>query len=201
MSANKLEAFENLRRFLPSGPRRHVKVSEILNDGNQVTSRKPEHLPKREHSHVVPNERSPFKCYGCGRSRVIKSRCPTCNPDFSQRIDVAANHVNAYAAETRRNPRLTPIDIVIYHDVLLDIFSAMDEVSNTFPNGYLWVGLSQKYQQIFFTSTTRPVELRKTVPSRVRLPFTFGRMMNLIGTDLLSISTITWVVNTSLVVC
>ncbi|GFU00484.1 hypothetical protein TNCV_4953951 [Trichonephila clavipes] len=43
--------------------------------------------------------------------------------------------------------------------VLLDI-SAMDGVSNSSPNGYLWVGLSQKYQQVFFTSRTKPAELR-----------------------------------------
>ncbi|GFT06573.1 protein ZBED8 [Nephila pilipes] len=34
--------------------------------------------------------------------------------------------------------------------VLLVIFSAMDRVSNSSPNPYLWVGLSQKYHQAFF---------------------------------------------------
>ncbi|GFY78774.1 hypothetical protein TNIN_452811 [Trichonephila inaurata madagascariensis] len=66
---------------------------------------------------------------------------------------------------------------------LLDIFSAMDGVSNPSPNGYLWVGLSQKYQLAFFTSRTKP-ELRKSVPRRVRFPFAFGRIMNLVKTDL-----------------
>ncbi|GFU42964.1 uncharacterized protein NPIL_190861 [Nephila pilipes] len=59
--ADKLEAFHNILRSLPSGPRRHVKASETLNDGNQVRSRKPERLPKKEHSHDVPNERSPIQ--------------------------------------------------------------------------------------------------------------------------------------------
>ncbi|GFU08644.1 uncharacterized protein NPIL_14751 [Nephila pilipes] len=83
MLVEKLEAFDNIRRSLSSRPRRYVKASETLYDGNQVTSRKPELLPKREYSHVVPNERSRFKCYGCGRPGVMKSRCPTCNPNSS----------------------------------------------------------------------------------------------------------------------
>ncbi|GFY07806.1 uncharacterized protein TNCV_4287421 [Trichonephila clavipes] len=106
MLADILEAFGNIRRLLPSGPRRHVKTSETFNDGRKVFSRKPESLPKREYSHPVPNERSPLRCYGCGRQRVIKSRCPTCNRNSSQRTDVATNHINAYIAQTRR-PRLT----------------------------------------------------------------------------------------------
>ncbi|GFU83384.1 hypothetical protein TNCV_3676031 [Trichonephila clavipes] len=33
-------------------------------------------LPKREYSHQVPNERSPLRCYGCGKEGSgIKSRC------------------------------------------------------------------------------------------------------------------------------
>ncbi|GFS29219.1 transposon Ty3-I Gag-Pol polyprotein, partial [Nephila pilipes] len=35
MLADKLEAFYNLRRSLPSGPKRHVKASETLNIGRQ----------------------------------------------------------------------------------------------------------------------------------------------------------------------
>ncbi|GFY62192.1 uncharacterized protein TNIN_254531 [Trichonephila inaurata madagascariensis] len=77
MLTDKLEAFDNIRRSLPSGPRKHVKASETVNDGGQVSSRKPDRLPKREYSHPVPNERSPLRCYGCGRQGVIKSRCPT----------------------------------------------------------------------------------------------------------------------------
>ncbi|GFT34159.1 hypothetical protein NPIL_693771 [Nephila pilipes] len=72
MLADKLEAFDNIRRSLPSGPRRHVKASETLNDGKQVTSRKPERLPKRKHSHAFQNERPPFKYYDCGRPGVIR---------------------------------------------------------------------------------------------------------------------------------
>ncbi|GFV68598.1 uncharacterized protein TNCV_3879401 [Trichonephila clavipes] len=41
MLADKLEAFD-IRRSLPSGPRRHVKASETVNDGRQVSFRKPE---------------------------------------------------------------------------------------------------------------------------------------------------------------
>ncbi|GFQ84658.1 uncharacterized protein TNCT_272281 [Trichonephila clavata] len=110
MLADKLEAFDNLRRSLPSGPKRYVKGSETLNVGRQVSSRKPERLPKREYSHEVPNERSPLKRYGCGKPGVIKSRCPTCNPNSSQRNDVTTNHINAYTAQTKC-PRLTLIDI------------------------------------------------------------------------------------------
>ncbi|GFW51333.1 uncharacterized protein TNCV_3254621 [Trichonephila clavipes] len=79
MLADKLEAFDNIRRSLPSGPRRHMKASKTVNDERQVSFRKPERPPKREYSHQVPNERSPLRCYGCGKQGVIKSRCPTCN--------------------------------------------------------------------------------------------------------------------------
>ncbi|GFU54735.1 SCAN box domain-containing protein [Trichonephila clavipes] len=51
MLADKLEAFDNIRRSLPSGTRRHVKASETVNDGRQVSFRKPESPPKREYSH------------------------------------------------------------------------------------------------------------------------------------------------------
>ncbi|GFX95100.1 uncharacterized protein TNCV_3605591 [Trichonephila clavipes] len=111
MLADKMEAFDNIRRSLPSGPRRYVKASEIINDGIQVSFRKPERPPKREYSHQVPNERSPLKCYGCGKQGVIQSRCLTCNLNASQRTDVATNHINAYTAQTR-SPRLTLIDII-----------------------------------------------------------------------------------------
>ncbi|GFW22558.1 uncharacterized protein TNCV_3364701 [Trichonephila clavipes] len=110
MLADKLEAFDNIRRSLPRGPRRHVKASETVNDGRQVSFRKPERPAKREYSHQVPNETSPLRCYGCGKQGVIKSRCPTCNPNASQRTDVVTNHINAYTAQTR-SPRLTLIDI------------------------------------------------------------------------------------------
>ncbi|GFV85249.1 hypothetical protein TNCV_928801 [Trichonephila clavipes] len=110
MLADKLEAFDNIRRSLPSGTRRHVKASETVNDGRQVSFRKPERPHKREYSHQVPNERYPLRCYGCGKQGVIKSRCTTCNLNASQRTDVATNHINAYTAQTR-SPRLTLIDI------------------------------------------------------------------------------------------
>ncbi|GFS47268.1 uncharacterized protein TNIN_142781 [Trichonephila inaurata madagascariensis] len=110
MLADKLEAFNNTRRSLPNGPRRHVKASETVNHGRQVSPKKPERLPKKEYSHPVPNERSPLRCYSCGRQGVIKSRCPTCNPSSSQRTDVATNNINAYTTQTR-SPRLTLVDI------------------------------------------------------------------------------------------
>ncbi|GFY69722.1 uncharacterized protein TNIN_52031 [Trichonephila inaurata madagascariensis] len=92
------------------GPRKHVKASETINDGRRVSSRKPDRLPKREYSHPVPNERSPLRCYGCGRQGVIKSRCPTCNPNSLQRTNVATNHINDYTTQTR-SPRLPLVDI------------------------------------------------------------------------------------------
>ncbi|GFV70259.1 retrovirus-related Pol polyprotein from transposon 17.6 [Trichonephila clavipes] len=110
MLADKLEAFDNIRRSLPSGPRRHVKASETVNDGRQVSFSKPERPPKREYSHQVPKERSPLRCYGCGKQEVIKSRCPTFNLNASQRTDVATNQINGYTGQTR-SPRLTLIDI------------------------------------------------------------------------------------------
>ncbi|GFS56598.1 uncharacterized protein TNCV_1852711 [Trichonephila clavipes] len=51
MLADKLEAFDNIQRSLPSGPTRHVKASEIVNDGRQLSFRKTERPPKREYSH------------------------------------------------------------------------------------------------------------------------------------------------------
>ncbi|GFW68944.1 uncharacterized protein TNCV_2918431 [Trichonephila clavipes] len=103
-------------------------------------------------------------------------------------------------AHTHTEVKLSPSPSLNWQ-VLLDIFSTMDGVSNSSPNGYLWVGLSQKYQQVFFTSRTKPAELRKSVPRSVLFPFAFGRIMNLVKTDLPSICTITWVVRASPVVC
>ncbi|GFQ94200.1 uncharacterized protein TNCT_368371 [Trichonephila clavata] len=37
-------------------------------------------------------------------------RCSTCNPNSSQRTDIATNHISAYTAQTE-SPRLTLIDI------------------------------------------------------------------------------------------
>ncbi|GFX64345.1 integrase catalytic domain-containing protein [Trichonephila clavipes] len=88
MLAEKLEAFDNIRRSLPSGPRRHVKASETVNDGTQML--------------WLWETRSD-----------IKSRCPTCNLNASQRADVVTNHINAYTAQTK-SPRLTLIDITLY---------------------------------------------------------------------------------------
>ncbi|GFX13907.1 uncharacterized protein TNCV_3422181 [Trichonephila clavipes] len=110
MLADKLETFDNIRRSQPSGRGKHMKANESVNDGRQVSFRKPERPPKREYFHQVPNERSPLRCYGCGKQGVIKSRCPTCNLNASQRTDVATNHINAYTAQTR-SPRLTLIGI------------------------------------------------------------------------------------------
>ncbi|GFW83127.1 transposon Tf2-8 polyprotein [Trichonephila clavipes] len=89
MLADKLEIFDNIRRSLPCGPRKHVKASETVNDGRQVSFRKPESHSKSEYSYQVPH---------------------TCNLNTSQRTDVATNHINAYTARNR-SPRLTLIDI------------------------------------------------------------------------------------------
>ncbi|GFV66903.1 uncharacterized protein TNCV_1610951, partial [Trichonephila clavipes] len=110
MLAGKLEAFDNIRRSLPSGPRRHVKARETVNDGRQVSFRKPERPLKIEYSHQEPNEKFPLRYYGCGKQGVIKSRCTTCNLNSSQRTDVTNNHINVYTAHTR-SPRQTLIDI------------------------------------------------------------------------------------------
>ncbi|GFU97743.1 uncharacterized protein TNCV_2532161 [Trichonephila clavipes] len=112
LTAEKFQELFSRHRKNPNGTgtRRHVKASETVNDGRQVSFRKPERPPKREYSHQVPNERSPLRCYGCGKQGVIKSRCPTCNLNASQRTDLATNHINAFTAQTR-SPRLTLIDI------------------------------------------------------------------------------------------
>ncbi|GFU50435.1 uncharacterized protein TNCV_3906451 [Trichonephila clavipes] len=109
MLADKLEAFDKIRCSLPSGPKRHMKASETVNYGGQVSFRKHECPFKREFSLMIPNERSTLRCYVCGKQGVIKSRCPTCNPNSSQRTDVATNHLNVCTVQTR-SPRLTLID-------------------------------------------------------------------------------------------
>ncbi|GFW12686.1 hypothetical protein TNCV_3883961 [Trichonephila clavipes] len=70
---------------------------------------------------------------------------------------------------------------------LLDIFSAMNGCPILVR--HLWVGLSQKFQQVFFTSRSKPAELRKSIPRRVRFPFAFGRIKNLVKTYFPSMST------------
>ncbi|GFW96391.1 uncharacterized protein TNCV_2294631 [Trichonephila clavipes] len=105
----KCRDYSHIRGMLLQRFKRHVKASETVSDGRQVSFWKPERPPKREYSHQVPNERSPLRCYGCGKQGVIKSRCPTCNLNTSQ-TDVATNHINAYTAQTR-SPQLTLIDI------------------------------------------------------------------------------------------
>ncbi|GFX32615.1 integrase catalytic domain-containing protein [Trichonephila clavipes] len=63
---------------------------------------------------AFPKENIPIqyqmRCYGCGIQGVIKSKCPTCNPNSSHRTDVTTNHINAYTTQTR-NFRLALIDI------------------------------------------------------------------------------------------
>ncbi|GFT71331.1 uncharacterized protein NPIL_292841 [Nephila pilipes] len=110
-------------------------------------------------------------------------------------------HVATVALEQRRTVNSEWYTTICLPEVLLDIFSAMDGVSNSSPNVYLWVGIFQKYQQAFFTSRTRPSELRKPAPSKIQFHFAFGRMMNLVWTDLPSISTFTWVVRAPHVIC
>ncbi|GFY34131.1 uncharacterized protein TNCV_2504341 [Trichonephila clavipes] len=66
-------------------------------------------LPKENIPIRYQMRNPPLRCYGCGKQGVIKSRCPTCNLNASQRTDVATKHINAYTAQTR-SPRLTLID-------------------------------------------------------------------------------------------
>ncbi|GFW89596.1 tyrosine-protein kinase CSK [Trichonephila clavipes] len=113
----KIDSFDGLKNLMianqmkkkcsPECKEHYLDIWEEFYLPRNVSFRKPERPPKREYSHQVPNERSPLRC--CGK-RVIKSRCPTCNLNASQRTDVATNHINAYTARTR-SLRLTLIDI------------------------------------------------------------------------------------------
>ncbi|GFS74076.1 uncharacterized protein NPIL_513111 [Nephila pilipes] len=148
MLADKLEAFDKIRLSLASGPRRHVKAGESLNDGNQITYKTPECLSKSEHSHVIPNEKPLFKCYECGIPGLIKSRSPTSNPNSSRRTDVATNHVKAYAAETR-NPRLTLISLRRYPATSEHLLKEGQGESLTFVQKEKLKFLLESYKNIF----------------------------------------------------
>ncbi|GFS67992.1 hypothetical protein NPIL_193542 [Nephila pilipes] len=63
-----------------------------------------------------------------------------------------------------------------------------------------WTIRRDDYRSEETSNGTRPAELRKSVPIRVRFLFSFGRVLNLVGTNPHSISTITWVVRASPVV-
>ncbi|GFS42352.1 uncharacterized protein TNIN_101581 [Trichonephila inaurata madagascariensis] len=110
MLADKLEAFDNIRRSLPSGPRKHMKASETVNDRRQVSSRKPDRLPKREYSHLVPNE-IPSQMLWLWETRGDKVQVPYLQPQLLTKTDVATNHINAYTTQTK-SPRLTLVDII-----------------------------------------------------------------------------------------
>ncbi|GFV08560.1 hypothetical protein TNCV_2892751 [Trichonephila clavipes] len=69
MLANNLKAFDNIRSSLSSGPWRHVKASETVNNGRQVSFRKPERPPKREYSPKVPNERPLSDAMAVGKKK------------------------------------------------------------------------------------------------------------------------------------
>ncbi|GFV99976.1 hypothetical protein TNCV_3567671 [Trichonephila clavipes] len=43
-----------------------------------------------------------------GTRSDIKSRCPTCNLNASQRTDVTTNHINAYTAQDQK-PSIDPL--------------------------------------------------------------------------------------------
>ncbi|GFU39273.1 hypothetical protein NPIL_406961 [Nephila pilipes] len=60
----------------------------------------------------------------------------------------------------------------LHLQMFLDIFSVMDGMS--FTKCTLVGRVVQKYQQAFFTSRTRPAELRKSVPSIVRFLLPLG---------------------------
>ncbi|GFS75473.1 uncharacterized protein NPIL_618661, partial [Nephila pilipes] len=179
---------------LPRGPKRHVKASETLNGGRQVSSREPERLPKREFSHEVPIERSPLKCYGCGKQEVIKYRCPTCNPNSSQRTDVATNHINDYTAQTI-SPRLTLIDITFCGKkgrVCADTGSshsiAGEKMCQIFKETTLAMSLADGQQspgEFFTTQVMIEIEGRSVLTRFIILPKAKGNR-TLLGTDFLS---------------
>ncbi|GFW41409.1 transposon Tf2-8 polyprotein [Trichonephila clavipes] len=101
LNEHKIDSFDGMKNLMIANQRKKRCSPEC---------KKPERHPKREYSHQVPNERSPLRCYGCGKQGVIKSRCPTCNFNASERTHVATNHINAYTDQTR-SPRLILIDI------------------------------------------------------------------------------------------
>ncbi|GFX06041.1 uncharacterized protein TNCV_760771 [Trichonephila clavipes] len=173
MLAHKLEAFDNIRGSLPSGPRRHVKAIETVNDGRQVSFRKPKRPPKREYSHQVPNERSPLRCYGCEKQGVINYRCPTCNLNVSQRTNVATNHINAYTAQTR-SPRLTLIDITF-----CGIKGRETTLAMSLADG------QQTTSEALTTQVMVEIEGRSVLTKFIILPKAKGNR-TLLGTDILS---------------
>ncbi|GFT04035.1 uncharacterized protein TNCV_3345971 [Trichonephila clavipes] len=156
MLADKLEAFDNIRRSLSSGPRRHGKASETVNDGRQV-----------------PNERSPLRCYGCGKQGVIKSRCPNCNLNASQRTDLTTNHINAYTAQTR-SPRLTLIDITF-----CGIKGRETTLTMSLADGQQTTG------EVLTTQVMVEIEGRSVLTKFIILPKAKGNR-TLLGTDFLS---------------
>ncbi|GFX51442.1 uncharacterized protein TNCV_3103751 [Trichonephila clavipes] len=201
MLADKLEAFDNIRRSLLSGPSRHVKASETVNDGRQVSFRKPERPPKREYSHQEPNERSPLRCYGCGKQGVIKSRYPTCNLNASQRTDVETNHINAYTAQIR-NFRLTLIDITFCgikgrvcadtgssHSIAGEsMFQIFKDKGLLFQETTLAMSLADGQQTTFEALTTQvmvEIEGRSVLTKFIILPKAKGNR-TLLGTNFLS---------------
>ncbi|GFY66444.1 uncharacterized protein TNIN_419501 [Trichonephila inaurata madagascariensis] len=180
---------------------KHVKASETVNDGKQVSSRKPGRLPKREYSHPVPNERSPLRCYGCGRQGVIKSRCPTCNPSSSQRTDVATNNINAYTTQTR-SPRLTLVDIIFCgikgrvcvdtgssHSIARErMYQVFREKGLLFQGATLAMSLADGQQTIgeaLKTQVMVEIEGRSVLTKFIILPKAKGNR-TLLGTDFLS---------------
>ncbi|GFT11041.1 reverse transcriptase domain-containing protein [Nephila pilipes] len=55
--------------------REQAKGSEAVKDENQYTSRKPEHLLRKQHSRADTDEIPPsLRCYVCGKPEVIKAR-------------------------------------------------------------------------------------------------------------------------------
>ncbi|GFW60485.1 hypothetical protein TNCV_943521 [Trichonephila clavipes] len=201
MLEDKLEAFDNIRRSLPSGPRIYVKANKIVNDGRQVSFRKPEHPPKREYSHQVPNERYPLRYYDFGKQVVIKSRCPTCKLNASQRTDVANNHFNAYTAQTR-SPRLTLIYITfcgIKERVCADtgsshsiagerMFQIFKDKGLLFQETTLAMSLTDSQQTTGEALTTQlmvEIEGRSVLTKFIILPKAKGNR-TLLGTDFLS---------------
>ncbi|GFY71903.1 uncharacterized protein TNIN_492981 [Trichonephila inaurata madagascariensis] len=158
----------------------------------------PGNLKKREYTHPIPNERSPLRCYGCGRQGVIKSRCPTCNTNSSQRTDVATNHINAYTSQIR-SLRLTLVDITfcrIKRHVCADTGSShsitgermYQDKGLLFEETTLAMSLADGQQTTDEALTTQvmvKIEGRSVLTKFIILPKTKGNR-TLLGTDFLS---------------
>ncbi|GFS97865.1 uncharacterized protein TNCV_2018211 [Trichonephila clavipes] len=160
----KIDSFDGLNNLM---------IADQMKRRCSPECKKPERPPKREYSHQVPNEISPLRCYGCGKQGVIKSRCPTCNLNASQRTDVATNHINAYTAQTR-SPRLTLIDITF-----CGIKGRENTLAMSLADGQQTTG------EALTTQVMMEIEGRSVLTKFIILPKARGNR-TLLGTDFLS---------------